>query len=108
MQEDLKIFEWKDNFREDYFIDNPYEETLLALEKSINTASGIIENSEGYLKKFLLFKLYDYMFETNFNKDSLDYIHKICEYCPSIEFLSLVFPLTKNHFTEFKKLLKVC
>ncbi|RIA79413.1 hypothetical protein C1645_882679 [Glomus cerebriforme] len=170
MQEDLKIFEWEDDFEEDYFIDDPYEETLLALEKkadnlnhfkiffqhvdyehtvlqevlpkfyklktliivddfiyyfthqlrmfyieilcvdfiSINTASGIIENSGGHLKKLLLFKLYDYMFETNFNKDSLDYIHKICEHCPSIEFLSLAFPSTKKHFTEFEKLLKVC
>ncbi|RIA81739.1 hypothetical protein C1645_836493 [Glomus cerebriforme] len=176
MQEDLKIFEWEDDFKEDYFIDDPYEEILLVLKKkannlnyfkiffqhvnynhnidyehivlqkvlskfyklktliivdnfiyffihqlrmfyieilcvdfiSINTTSGIIENSEGHLKKLLLFKLYDYIFETNFNKDSLDYIHKICEHYPLIKFLSFVFSSTKNHFTEFEKLLKVC
>ncbi|RIA84717.1 hypothetical protein C1645_404713 [Glomus cerebriforme] len=174
IQENLKIFEWKDDFEGEYFeyfIEDPYEEALLALEKkadnldylkinfeyvedyeytildqvlpklyklktliiiddftyfinnqltyqyievlhidfiTINTASYIIENSGGHLKEILLFKSYDYFYEENFNKDSLNFIHKIGEHCPSIEYLTLAFSPTKEHFTEFEKLLKVC
>ena len=46
--------------------------------------------------------------EDNFDKDSLIFIRKIYENCPSIEFLSLIFPPSEEHFTEFEKLLKVC
>ncbi|RIA79555.1 hypothetical protein C1645_63247 [Glomus cerebriforme] len=173
-QKNLKNFEWKDNFEEYYIMEDPYKETLLALEKkanilnhlqiffkyvgggfdhrllqqilpklyklrtliieedfiyftdnqfkmlvyhdieilnidyiSINAASSIIENSGGHLKELLLFKYYDY-FEDNFNKDSLNFIQKIYVHCPLIEYLTLTFPPTKEHFTEFEKLLKVC
>ncbi|RIA84718.1 hypothetical protein C1645_831840 [Glomus cerebriforme] len=173
-QENLKNFEWIDEFEEDYFIEDPYKETLLALEKkadvlnhlkiyfqytegiehtlpyevlsklyklktliiedfdyftkeqlvyqyievlrvdyiTFNAASNIIENSGRHLREILLFKYWDhyyyYDFGDNFNEDSLNFIHKICEHCPSIEYLTLAFPPTKEHFTEFEKLLKVC
>ncbi|RIA82595.1 hypothetical protein C1645_880975 [Glomus cerebriforme] len=187
VQENLKNFEWKDDFEDEYynFIKDPYKKALLALEKktdnlnhlkiffqyvekfehtlytllqeilpkfyklktliindiifsienqlnmnymmvyhdieilyidniTINVASSIIENSRGHLKELLLFKYEDYYdcyydgFENNFDKDSLNFIHKICEHCPSIECLSLLFSPSKEHFTEFEKLLKVC
>ncbi|RIA82753.1 hypothetical protein C1645_834883 [Glomus cerebriforme] len=173
VQESLKNFEWKDDFIDDYFVEDPYKETLLALEKkadtlnhlkvfflygfehayellkevlpklnklktliidelfffplfaknqliypyievlyvdfiTINVVSSIIENSGGHLKEILLFKFYDYSFEENFNEDSLNFIRKICEHCPLIEYLTLTFSPTKEHFTEFEKLLNVC
>ncbi|RIA80102.1 hypothetical protein C1645_882356 [Glomus cerebriforme] len=79
---------------------------------TVNVALSIIENSKGHLKELLLFKFLDcYYFldyEENFNEASLNFIHKICERCPSIECLSLLFSPTIEHFTEFEKLLKVC
>ncbi|RIA86101.1 hypothetical protein C1645_829765 [Glomus cerebriforme] len=168
--ENLKNFEWKDDFEDDNdFIEDPYKETFLALEKkadilnhlkiffqyidgfenislqevlpklyklktliiddyyyenqliykyieilhvdyiTINTASNIIENSGGQLKEILLFKYwnYYYIFDGNFNEDSLNFIRKVCDHCPLIEYLTLAFSPTKEHFTEFKKLLKV-
>ncbi|RIA81161.1 hypothetical protein C1645_881758 [Glomus cerebriforme] len=170
-QVNLKNFEWKDEFDDGDFMEDSYEDTLLALEEkadnlnhlkifiqyinwyentlleevlsklyklksliiiddtiyftknkliyqyievlhidyiTINTASYIIENSGGHLKEILLFKHYDYFFETNFNEDSLNFIRKIGEHCPSIEYLTPVFLPEKEHFNEFEKLLKVC
>ncbi|RIA87401.1 hypothetical protein C1645_827821 [Glomus cerebriforme] len=75
---------------------------------TINAASNIIENSGGHIKEILLFKYYDYFFEDNFDDDSLEFIHKIHEHCPLIEYLSLEFSPSKEHFIEFEKLLKVC
>ncbi|RIA80474.1 hypothetical protein C1645_838631 [Glomus cerebriforme] len=173
VQQNLKNFEWKDDFEDEPFIEDPYKETFLALEKKadtlnhlkifflyidgyeyellqqvfpklnklktlivddflffpffaknqliyqyievlyidfikINVASNIIENSGGHLKEILLFKSYDYDFEENFDKDSLNFIRKIYKHCPSIEYLTLAFSPTKEHFTEFEKLLNVC
>ncbi|RIA98054.1 hypothetical protein C1645_870951 [Glomus cerebriforme] len=172
VQENLKHFEWKDDFEDDYTIEDPYNEFLLALEQkadtlkhliicfqyvdgfehtllqevlikfhklksliindfvyfnenqlkklvypdleilnidsiSIDMACSIIENSGRHLKEILLFKNYEF-FEIDFDEVTLDYIHKIYKHCPSIEYLSLVFSSTKEHFTEFEKLLKVC
>ncbi|RIA94278.1 hypothetical protein C1645_873543 [Glomus cerebriforme] len=77
---------------------------------TINTASSIIENSGGYLKEILLFKECDsyYDFGNSFNEDSLNFIHKVGKHCPSIEYLTLAFPPTNEHITEFEKLLKIC
>ncbi|RIA82598.1 hypothetical protein C1645_880977 [Glomus cerebriforme] len=178
VQENLKNFEWKDDFEDEYnFIEDPYKEALLALEKkadnlnhlkiffqyiiwfghtslqkvlpklyklktliiensffisftehqskmlvyhdieilyidfiTISAASNIIENNGGHLKEIILFKgCYEYFeFEDNFNEASLNFIHNICEHCPSIEYLTLLFSPTKEHFTKFEKLLKVC
>ncbi|RIA79616.1 hypothetical protein C1645_840279 [Glomus cerebriforme] len=169
-QENLKNFEWKDEFDDDDFVEDPYKEILLILEKkadslnhlkisfqyiygfehtflqkvipnfynlktliiedfdfftknqliyksmevlyidyiTIKTAFNIIENSGGHLKEILLFKFYDYYFEENFNEDSLNFIRKVREHCPSIEYLTPTFAPTKEHFTEFENLLKKC
>jgi len=72
----------------------------------LNAVSNIIENSKGNIKIFSQF--FDLRFENNFDEDSLHFIHKIYENCPSIEYLSLAFPPSNDHFTEFEKLLKVC
>ena len=69
-------------------------------------ASSIIENSEGHLKK--ISQCYDSDIEDNFDEDSLIFIRKIYEHCPLIEYLSLAFPPSKEHFTEFEKLLRIC
>src|SRR6266542_3522892 len=174
VQKNLKYFELKDDFEDDYYYstNNPYEGILLELEKktdnlnhlkmcfqysayckhtllhkilpkfcrlktliisdffyfteeeykmliyhdleilkvdfmSLNAASKVVENSGGHLRKILL-EPYDFEFESDFDKDSLNFICKIYENCPSIEYISLVFPPSKEHFTEFEKLLKVC
>ncbi|PKC04824.1 hypothetical protein RhiirA5_502508 [Rhizophagus irregularis] len=45
----------------------------------------------------------------NFYNDSLNFIRTICEYCLSIEYLTIpVFPSLEKHFIEFEKLLKKC
>ncbi|RIA89776.1 hypothetical protein C1645_824287 [Glomus cerebriforme] len=71
-------------------------------------AASIIENSGGHLKKIFLFKFLGYYYEENFNENSLNFIRKIGEHCPSIEYLTLAFSPTKEHYTEVEKLLKVC
>ncbi|CAB4442404.1 unnamed protein product [Rhizophagus irregularis] len=75
---------------------------------TINEASIIIENSGGHLKKISL-KPYDSVYyEDNFSENSLNFIRRIYEKCPLIEYLSLAFLPSKNHFIEFEKLLQVC
>ncbi|GBC00881.1 hypothetical protein RclHR1_00040032 [Rhizophagus clarus] len=75
---------------------------------TIYEASVIIENSGGHLKEISL-KPYDFVYsDDNFIKDSLNFICKIHENCPLIEYLSLAFSPSKCHFIEFEKLLKNC
>jgi len=71
-------------------------------------ASSIIGNSGGYIKEILLKPYCFVICEVNFDENSLIFIHKIYENCPLIEYLSLAFPLSKEHLTEFEKLLKAC
>ncbi|CAB4477620.1 unnamed protein product [Rhizophagus irregularis] len=83
-------------------------ETLIIDCILLNAASIIIKNSGGRLKKILL-EPYDFsLHDESFTKDSLFFIRKIYENCPSIEYLSLAFSPSKEHFTEFEKLLKIC
>ncbi|GBC06338.1 hypothetical protein RclHR1_06780002 [Rhizophagus clarus] len=75
---------------------------------TIYEASIMIGNSGGQLKEISL-KPYDFVYYSdNFIEDSLIYIRKIYENCPLIEYLSLVFTPSKDHFIEFEKLLNVC
>ncbi|GES75942.1 hypothetical protein GLOIN_2v1764020 [Rhizophagus clarus] len=71
----------------------------------LKAASIIIENSGRQLKKILI-EPCEYV--PNFNEDSLIYIRKIYENCPSVEYLSLTFSSSKKHFIELEKLLEVC
>ncbi|CAB4496209.1 unnamed protein product [Rhizophagus irregularis] len=178
VQKNLKHFEWKDDFFEDYLTEDPYGIFLLALEKKadslnylriffrciyniterailqmilpkfhklktliiedgflsftdeqlknlvyhdleilnieynrLNIISSIIENSGGRIKK-ILFRPYDTIdFEfddLSFHESSLNFIRKIYENCPLIEYLSIAFSPSKENFTEFEKLLKNC
>ncbi|CAB4477821.1 unnamed protein product [Rhizophagus irregularis] len=75
----------------------------------LKAASIIIENTGGHLKKIFLgspYELDEYV--RNFDDDSLIFIRKVYEKCLSIEYLSLIFPPSKEHFNEFEKLLKIC
>ncbi|PKC70279.1 hypothetical protein RhiirA1_454960 [Rhizophagus irregularis] len=75
---------------------------------TINEASIIIDNSGGHLKRVSL-KPCDFLkCGGDFDEDSLIFIRKIYENCPSIEYLSLAFSPSNDHFVEFEKLLKVC
>ncbi|EXX67828.1 uncharacterized protein OCT59_003427 [Rhizophagus irregularis] len=75
---------------------------------TISKTSIIIENSGGNLKEVSL-KPHDFLYdENNFRNESLIFIRKIYEYCPLIEYLSLPFMPSKNHFIEFERLLQVC
>ncbi|CAG8599679.1 18900_t:CDS:2 [Rhizophagus irregularis] len=156
-QKNLKHFEWKDDFHDDFLTENPYEEVFYALEKKadslnylriyfqyvggidntllqeilpklyklkiliiddylffgevqleklklqvynelevlsinsnrLNVISSIIENSGRRLKK-ILFKSYDITnreYYNSFDESSLNFIRKIYENCPSIEYL---------------------
>jgi hypothetical protein len=74
---------------------------------SLKAASIIIENNGGHLKKFFfesIYELDDYIDYDN----SLVFIRKVYENCPLIEYLSLIFPPSKQHSNEFEKLLKIC
>ncbi|PKC09662.1 hypothetical protein RhiirA5_415326 [Rhizophagus irregularis] len=78
----------------------------------LDIISSIIENSGRCLKK-ILFKPYDIVDlddfdDVDFNKSSLNFIRKVYENCPYIEYLSIIFPSSKEHFIEFEKLLKIC
>ncbi|GBC07422.1 hypothetical protein RclHR1_07450010 [Rhizophagus clarus] len=74
---------------------------------TIYEASIMIENSGGRLKE-VLSKPYYRLYNCDFDESSLTFIRKIHENCPSIERLSLAFSSSKEHFTEFEKLLNVC
>jgi hypothetical protein len=82
---------------------------ILKLEcNSLNVISGIIENSGRRLKK-ILFRPYAAIdADEGFVDSSLDLIRKIYVNCPYIEYLTITFPSSKEHFTEFEKLLKIC
>jgi hypothetical protein len=90
---------------------NMHELEVLNLEcNSLNVISSIVGNSGGHLKK-ILFRPYDTIsvdYDSGFNHNSLNFIRKIYENCPSIEYLSITFPPSKEHFAEFEKLLKIC
>ncbi|CAB4442195.1 unnamed protein product [Rhizophagus irregularis] len=89
----------------------PELEILNMEYNKLNIISNIIENSGGRLKK-ILFNPYDIVdFELNddnFNENSLNFIRKVYENCPSIEYLSILISPTKENFTELEKLLKRC
>ncbi|CAB4425938.1 unnamed protein product [Rhizophagus irregularis] len=75
----------------------------------LNLISSIIKNSGGCLKK-ILFKPYD-VFDNefgSFNENSLKFVREIYKNCPSIEYLTITFPPSEEHFAEFEKLLKIC
>ncbi|GET04870.1 hypothetical protein GLOIN_2v1764020 [Rhizophagus clarus] len=95
-EEQLKLCVYRDLeiFKIDYF--------------NLKAASIIIENSGGRLKKILLepYEFDDYI--DNFIEDSLTYIRNIHKNCPLIEYLSLAFSPSREHFTELEKLLKGC
>jgi hypothetical protein len=74
---------------------------------TIYEASIIIENSGGKLKE-VLSKPYYRLYSDDFNENSLAFIRKIYENCPSIEYLSIAFSSSKEHFAEFEKLLNTC
>ncbi|PKC01108.1 hypothetical protein RhiirA5_381977 [Rhizophagus irregularis] len=75
---------------------------------SLNEASAIIENSGGHLRGILLRYIdYGYWYD-NLGEDSLNFICKVHQNCPSVEYLSLLFLSTADHFTEFETLLKSC
>ncbi|EXX54889.1 uncharacterized protein OCT59_012950 [Rhizophagus irregularis] len=77
----------------------------------LDIISSIIENNGRRIKK-ILFRPYDIIDlefdDFNFYENSLNFIRKVYENCPSIEYLSITFPSSRNHFTEFEKLLKIC
>ncbi|GBB89106.1 hypothetical protein RclHR1_01580007 [Rhizophagus clarus] len=76
---------------------------------SLNDASIIIENSGGHLKEILLRYIDYHWFEyDDFDGNSLNFIRKIHKNCPMIEYLSLLFLSSREHFNEFEKLLKTC
>jgi hypothetical protein len=77
---------------------------------SLKEATIIIGNSGGHLKEILL-RYYDYEWWYDydcFEEDSLNFIRKIHQNCPLIEYLSLIFSPTMEHFIEFENLLKNC
>ncbi|EXX72960.1 uncharacterized protein OCT59_012785 [Rhizophagus irregularis] len=83
-------------------------ETLKINYYNLKAASIIIENSGGHLKKILL-ESYELGNDIkNFIEDSLIFIRNIYKNCPSIEYLSLVFPPSKEHYAEIEELLKIC
>ncbi|CAG8436313.1 11150_t:CDS:1 [Funneliformis mosseae] len=71
----------------------------------INTVVCIIKNCGGRLRKILID---DYNFDENFYEESLILIRTIYEHCPLIEYLTLTFLSSKEHFIEFEKLLVIC
>ncbi|GBB86259.1 hypothetical protein RclHR1_01270005 [Rhizophagus clarus] len=86
-------------------------ETLKVDHITINAAVNLITNSGGKLKE-VLFKYNgyynnEYSVET-YAKETLNLIHKTYKCCSLVEILSLIFPLTTDHFIEFENLLKNC
>ncbi|CAG8535713.1 1375_t:CDS:2 [Rhizophagus irregularis] len=83
---------------------------ILNIDSSnLNVISSIIENCGGRLKK-ILFRPYDLKeIRRDFkNSNTLNFIRKVYENCPLIEYLSIVLLPSKEHFNEFEKLLKIC
>ncbi|CAB4491917.1 unnamed protein product [Rhizophagus irregularis] len=70
-----------------------------------SSITSIIENSGGHLKK-IAFRPDELVVLSgdNFN----NFIHKVYENCPSIEYLTISFLPLKENFTEFEKLLEIC
>ncbi|CAG8744388.1 20530_t:CDS:1 [Rhizophagus irregularis] len=83
---------------------------ILSLEwNSFSVIPSMIENSGRCIKKILFKPENAIEYEcNNFNEDSLNFIRKIYENCPSIEYLTITFPPSEEHFAEFEKLLKIC
>ncbi|GBB84940.1 hypothetical protein RclHR1_11510004 [Rhizophagus clarus] len=83
-------------------------EVLMINCYALNATSIMIEKCGRKLKKILLepYEFDDYV--ENFHDDSLLFIRKIHESCPSIEYLSLAFSPSKKHFSELEKLLRTC
>jgi hypothetical protein len=82
-------------------------ETFKIDHYDLKAASFIIGNSGGYLRKILIDYHYSYYNNYNYFSDhSLILIIKIHENCPLIEYLTLAFPPSENHFIELEKLLK--
>ncbi|GBB91967.1 hypothetical protein RclHR1_19450004 [Rhizophagus clarus] len=75
----------------------------------LDVISSIIENNGKCLKK-ILFRPYDiHDFDRiDFEANSLKFIRKVYENCPSIEYLSIIFLSSKKHVAEFEKLLRIC
>ncbi|PKC56073.1 hypothetical protein RhiirA1_446654 [Rhizophagus irregularis] len=89
----------------------PELEILNIEYNKLNTVSNIIENSGGHLKKILLkpYNIIDFeLGDDNFNENYLNFIRKVYENCPSLEYLSILISSTKENFTELEKLLKRC
>ncbi|PKK75190.1 hypothetical protein RhiirC2_846201 [Rhizophagus irregularis] len=75
---------------------------------NLKAASIIIENSGGHLKRISLepYGLLGYI--DGFVENSLIFIRNIHKNCPLIEYLSLIFSPSNEHFAEIEKLLKIC
>jgi hypothetical protein len=85
---------------------------ILNIENNkLNVISSIIENSGGRLKKvfFRPYMTVSLEFDDDeFNENSFNFIRKVHEKCPYIEYLSILFSTSKENFTEFEKLLNIC
>jgi hypothetical protein len=95
-EEQLKMCVYQDleTFKIDYY--------------DLKAASIIIGNSGGCLKKILLEPCEFIGYIDGFIEDSLNFICNIYKFCPSIEYLSLAFSPSKDHFIELEKLLNTC
>src|SRR2546423_3441955 len=63
---------------------------------TIDTATCMIRNSGGYLRKISIYENY-YIDDDISDDNSLDFIRTICEKCPLVEYLLLpAFPSSKN------------
>ncbi|CAG8434032.1 9719_t:CDS:1 [Funneliformis mosseae] len=71
----------------------------------ISTIICVIKNCKGHLRKILVD---EYDKRDNNYQESLLLIRTVYEYCPLVEYLSLAFPKSTNHFVELEKLLKTC
>ncbi|CAB4491082.1 unnamed protein product [Rhizophagus irregularis] len=81
---------------------------IVNLERcGFDVITKIIENSGGCIKK-ILFRDNNKFRCLTFYEDSLNFIRKVYENCPLIEYLTITLSLSKKHFDEFEKLLKIC
>ncbi|GBB83972.1 hypothetical protein RclHR1_10610002 [Rhizophagus clarus] len=75
----------------------------------LEACSIIIENSGGNLKKIFLGPNKHCQTENlDDNNNPLIFIRKVYENCPLIEYLSIILTPSKEHFSEFENLLKIC